>query len=480
MSAFEKALAQHRQWTLKPQCAEVRVFDDFLQHEFRAPAEQSEWEAKALRRIAGFAAAETRYYADLFSRLGLKPGAIESPGDLAKLPVLHKHDLLDSQAALTARRLPAGLRPAKTTRSSGTTGRRVSVLHSSNRDILFSALLHRSSRWGGLDPMGTRVDVRSIGALKRLPDGSADPDGLRVRDAGWLGLGDCFHTGTEYVFNVRYPMERQVEWLQEIRPDYAVSYPTVFEEWLLANEGAKPVSTLRGLIGIGAQMTPSLRRAMEKAYAAPVHQNYGLNEMGMAAVRCAHGRYHVNTELCLVEIVNADGRKCLPGEVGHLLVTGLANFCMPLLRYDTGDLAEGLFDTLCPCGSTLPSFGEIAGRFRHYAGLPSGTRERVRVVRETIEHMPPERLAFLRRYQLYQDRENRFALRLKTVSPIPDVFRDAVLSAWAAVPNATGTPLEIVSVDEIAPAPSGKLVDFLSEFFTDSSSPFEAKVEAPA
>ena len=56
---------------------------------------------------------------------------------------------------------------------------------------------------------------------------------------------------------------------------------------------------------------------------------------------------------------------------------------MPLIRYDTGDLAQAV-EGPCPCGRTLPSFGEIAGRYRRFAGLPDHTRDRVRVLQRAF------------------------------------------------------------------------------------------------
>lgn len=108
MSPYEEALAKHRQWKPKPQYADLGVFfDQLVKNEFLPPAEQAERVAQNLRRIVIFAAAETHYYADLFAQLGLKPSEIGLPEDLAKLPVMEKHNLLDSQTAVTARNLPA-------------------------------------------------------------------------------------------------------------------------------------------------------------------------------------------------------------------------------------------------------------------------------------------------------------------------------------------------------------------------------------
>ena len=58
------------------------------------------------------------------------------------------------------------------------------------------------------------------------------------------------------------------------------------------------------------------------------------------------------------------------------MATGFFNPAMPLLRYDTGDLAVPL-ETPCPCGRALPAVREVQGRFDDLLVTPSG-----RVVQE--------------------------------------------------------------------------------------------------
>jgi phenylacetate-CoA ligase len=220
------------------------------------------------------------------------------------------------------------------------------------------------------------------------------------------------------------------------------------------------------LIGAGTQLTPSLRQRLQSVYRVPIQQSYGLNEVGMVACRCDAGRYHVHTEHCLVEIVDEAGHACPAGKTGRLLVTALRNLAMPLIRYDTGDLAEAI-DGPCPCGRVLPSFGEIAGRFRRYAGLPEGTRLRFRAIHRAIEDYPARELGFLRRHQVHQDRQNHFTLRLRVVGPIPEAFRAAVMRSWESVTGLPSASLAIVEVDEISPSASGKPLDFVSDFHDD-------------
>jgi phenylacetate-CoA ligase len=456
--------AEQRRWRRKPEFESFQGFDVILENEFIPPEEHEARLVRQVRSLVRFAVEQVPYYARLFADRGLEADDIAGPQDLAKVPTLTKHDLIEFRDDLWARTLPPGEAVWGQTRSSGTTGRSVAVLHTQRSNAMFAVLGHRHARWRRLDPMGTRLDVRQRRDVYAGMNGGTPPDYIRLPQ--WRYLGRCFHTGDEYAFPVSSPMERQVAMLRELQPDYAMSFPGVFEEWLFANEGKRPVDSLKCLIGVGSQLTPSLRARLESGFGVPVHMAYGLNEIGAVAVRCENGRYHVHTEHCLVQISAADGKPCAPGEVGHVLVTGLTNYAMPLIRYDTGDLAEAV-DGTCGCGRTLPSFGEIAGRYRRYAGLPEGTRERVRAIRSAIEESSPAELAFLRRYQIHQDLENRFTLRLRTAAPIPDAFRTRILAAWAN--DANSRPLAIVELDEIGTSPGGKLLDFVSEFHTDSA-----------
>ena len=174
-------------------------------------------------------------------------------------------------------------------------------------------------------------------------------------------------------------------------------------------------------MAISEQMTPPMRRRIERAFSAPVYQNYGLNEIGMVAVRCLAGRYHVHAEHCLVENVDDAGRAMAPGDTGRIVVTALKNPAMPLIRFDTDDLAQVLSGP-CPCGRTLPSFGDIAGRYSRIAFLPDGTLGRVAAIRDALETMPREIAGNLRQFQVHQFRDGGFELRLVSQGGMPAEF----------------------------------------------------------
>jgi phenylacetate-CoA ligase len=75
-----------------------------------------------------------------------------------------------------------------------------------------------------------------------------------------------------------------------------------------------------------------------------------------------------------VEVLNADGGACGPGETGRVVVTDLHNFATPLIRYELRDYAEVGPALGCGCGRGLPTLKRVLGRQRNMVVLPNGQR----------------------------------------------------------------------------------------------------------
>src|SRR5690606_29109428 len=104
-----------------------------------------------------------------------------------------------------------------------------------------------------------------------------------------------------------------------------------------------------------------LRERLRAIWGASLTDTYSASEVGVMALQCPHsGQYHVQSEVALVEVIDAAGRPCAPGEMGRVVVTPLHNFAQPLFRYDIGDLAE--VGEACACGRGLPTLARIIGR----------------------------------------------------------------------------------------------------------------------
>lgn len=89
---------------------------------------------------------------------------------------------------------------------------------------------------------------------------------------------------------------------------------------------------------------------------------YASTEMGAAFTECsAQNGGHLNEDLIFLEVLDEMGNEVESGEVGEIVITTLGNEGMPLIRYETGDLAR-VYREKCNCGRTSPRLGPILTR----------------------------------------------------------------------------------------------------------------------
>lgn len=452
-----------KSWRPRSAFTHVDWFRRLIDGEFLDADKQQQRAGQAVQRILGLANAVVPYYRECFAQHGFLPHANTGIEQLLQLPVLKKEQLLENPTAFRARELPRGEKLAGETRSSGTTGQPVRIQHTANSLRLNGLLRVRQFRWYRFDPGKTFASIR---LPEQLPRGQPDEvlaSGETLRQERWPYLGEYFHTGPHVAYGVTNPVEDQLAWLEREQPDYLLSYAESLEHLALATAGESTLQ-LDGMLAISERLTAEMRQRIERAFGGRVFQNYGLNEAGVVAGKCREGdRYHVNTEHCLVEILDSENQPCAHGEQGRLVITVLSNPANPLIRYDTDDLAIQLTDA-CPCGRTLPSFGDIAGRYSRIAYLPQGSMARVACLRETLGAVDPALLTGLRRYQVAQLGEKNFELRLQSVSPITDALRQVFTHAWLEQ-GYGADELQVAQVDALESDPSGKFQDFRSVYF---------------
>ncbi len=457
---LEEERRAQRAWILR-QSAFAPVVEAQLCREFIEPQAAADLEARELQSILRFAMSEVPFYREGEAWRGRRIDKPVTRDMLATLPVTGKTELREQFEAFNAERLPQGERVYYETKSTGTTGTPARVRFGMQAGLAFGLLAQRLNRWARFDPMQKQAVIRQARVLPRNPDGSMLRDGQVQQLDGWMYVRDFYRTGPQVGITRGNPLEFQLDWLRAERPAYLMTSPTLLEALVYAAQG-KPVDSLQGFRVIAATLIEAARRQIESATGLAVQQPYGLNEIGAVASRCAAGRYHVNAEHCVVEIVDEHDRPCRPGEFGRVLVTALTNVVMPLIRYDTGDVAEVVAGD-CACGRTLPSFGRIMGRYRATQYTPEGTTRRLDLLFDTIRSQPLHVLEKLREYQLHQYLDGRFELRLATLGEPDSRLISILREVWDR--EAGDALLEIIRVDAIARTPGRKTQEFTSEFF---------------
>ena len=453
---------EQRRWSERVR-RPTRLYDQLLENEFEDEEKSRARTAANLSAVLRFVSQHVAYYRDAFRHAGIDSAVHDPAAMLAAMPILTKLDVRDHTLSLIADGIAPGKQGTSWTRSTGTTARPTKVLHSAQSLAAFGHLKQREYRWFRLDPSLTFASLRPPNQLPRRPDGQRLETGQYLTTDSWPNMQN-FHTGSSLAANIFTPVEDLIAWMDRKSPDYLMSYAQSLERLAFAVEGQRTVKSLKALIPISEHLTAGMRTRIERAFDIPVHQNYGLNEIGLVGIRCEAGRYHVHTEHCLVEVVNEQGLPCAPGETGRIIVTALNNLAMPLIRYGTGDLAVAT-SGLCACNRTLPSFGEIIGRYGRAAYLPEGTIELFLALREAIEKMPADLTHDFREFQIHQFADRQMELRIVVRSPMPEEFYARVRATWSKATGGAGPDLTVREVEQLSRSPGGKFEVFTSEFF---------------
>lgn len=97
----------------------------------------------------------------------------------------------------------------------------------------------------------------------------------------------------------------------------------------------------RAIMSTSMTLLTGLRMQLEQRFQCPLLDLYSLNEAGPIAVFDPKLDAHVLLQPQMaVEILDSEGAPVAAGERGEITLSGGFNFCLPLLRYRTGDHAR--------------------------------------------------------------------------------------------------------------------------------------------
>ena len=137
---------------------------------------------------------------------------------------------------------------------------------------------------------------------------------------------------------------------------------------------------------------------------------------------------------------------------------------MPLVRYDVGDQAFAV-EGPCPCGRTLPSFGDIQGRWRRITTLPPGAWARWVAIVYGFADLPEDLAGALRQYQAHQRADGTWDLRIRAVGDKAQAIGAFVQRQFASAVPGEAPPMRIIATDQFL-GKEGKFQDFVSDFMT--------------
>lgn len=208
-----------------------------------------------------------------------------------------------------------------------------------------------------------------------------------------------------------------IERLAEFRPTHLTAYASVLHEIAREIEAGrlslKP--ELEEVVNISERLMPEPRKHYAEIFGAPILDNYSMGECLFLTNGCStSGGMHVNADWAILEVVDEDNQPVPDGEKGaKVLVTNLANYVQPIIRYEIGDIVTMATEP-CDCGSNMPLIDHVDGRDSEMFYIE--TKDGLRPLQPTIFELALGRMLDAREYQIIQEENTLFRI---LIEPLP-------------------------------------------------------------
>lgn len=333
--------------------------------------------------LVAYAFAHSPFYEEKYKGI-IGASDVRTEEDFLKLPSVTRDDLANNFEKFIA----CGARSdsyEKVT-SSGSTGRPVSVLQ--DPDFPYTTLQWRILDWWNIKPYENQAFIYRYGRPRLKRWGNAFL---------WWPTKRAFMAGAE--MNLE-SAKKFVEKINSIKPALLQGYvDVVYEFALFLLDNDLKIHAPKMVWVTSAPLFENQRKTMEKAFGAPVCDQYGNTEVFTIAAECPQQKgLHIMHDAVHVEVVDADNHPVPVGESGKILVTDLRNRVFPLIRYETGDRGK-LLDYVCECGIPLPLMDNVRGRQSVTLKTPSGLAIRS----EHLALMFEKHMKGIRQIQLLQN-----------------------------------------------------------------------------
>ena len=404
------------------------------------------WIAERLRVVTRYAAKETRYYADVFQRIGFDPHRDFSFEDFAALPVLERASLREEADRMRVASVPDAL--VRRDSSGGSTGEPVHYVTGPVERGWNTSASETFMRGVGL-PEGTRIALLWAHHLDPL-DRSAFSDRMRdwIQNVQWY---DCLRLDPDRLLSYHREMER-------FQPEGIIAYAgalAALAETLDAR-GLRPSYARRALVTGAEKLWPHQRRVIEKVFSGPLSERYGSRDVGSIGFQLRPREslgFTIDWANLLVE-PETDAPD------SPILVTKLHADAQPMIRYRIGDVAR------FPQGSRPghPTFilEEIIGRQADRIWTPNGRWVHGLGIPHLMKDFP------LEEYQLVQQADYSVELRIVPRASFSDVHQSTIVGILRAN---LGEALTIrVEVVERIDRPAGKWRPVISHVQRDTVS----------
>lgn len=298
------------------------------------------------------------YYTRIFKEAGLNPQDIKSEEDWSRLPILTKDQIRNNFDDIIA--INVSKKHLKMVTTGGSTGQPLKIYHDSRFPL--ETIGWRMLSWWGVNPSDDAAycwrlirknwKSKALNALMWWPT-------RRI----WFDAANMTAASAES-FIAKF---------NSLKPMFFQGYTGSIDflaQYILNNN--IQVYSPKCVWGTSSPISVTQRSNIEKAFGAPLYDQYGCSEVYWLAGQCREKKgLHFFFDVRHIEFVDDKGSILPSGEPGNVVITDLENYGFPLIRYQNGDMGSFLPEK-CACGVNLPLIAPIKGRMTDLIRTPVG------------------------------------------------------------------------------------------------------------
>jgi phenylacetate-CoA ligase len=377
---------------------------------------------KRLAKIISHAVQKSAYYKSL-----MPIGVINK---LEDFPILTKEVIRKEKYNLITR--PS--RSLICNKTSGSTGIQTEIYISKEEQSLIRAIQTTWWQWAGFE-IGYPILQTGLATKRNLEK--------RLKD---------FFFRTNYLFAFGLNEENSEDALLWARKKNAFLGGYASSLFILAKYSKNKNIQLKSAVSWGDKLFDHYKKEIESNFKCKIYETYGTAEGFMLAAQYDQEYMYIMDPYYILEILDDNNKPVKDGEIGHVVVTSLLHFSMPLIRYKIGDLAIKLPLEKYPKQKKfqLQLLQKVIGRETDIYTTPNGKQLTVHSFTGILEYYPE-----VKQFQVAYNQFGKIELRYVKTELLTEKIIDQIKLKLNELAN---EDLKIVfrEVDLIIPSPSGK------------------------
>ena len=327
-----------------------KIYDGLKKSQFFSRKKLISNQIVKLRKILNHCSLNVPYYIDAYKN----DFELTTIKDLEKFPILEKSHIQDHFDKLTS--TDVDLRNAYKNSTGGSTGEPLVILHDKHYHENSQANFLLIKDWRNTDPFDSTALI--WGCEEDIYKGNKKSINLKIKDflRNRISL-NSFKMSEDDI-------KKFIILLNKKKPKLIIAYAqSIYEIAAYAKQMGLKVEPQKSIHTGAGTLHPIMKTTIGEVFQCDVYNHYGSREVGSIASECIHNNgLHILMDNNVVEIVDENGKHCVDGIEGDILVTTLNNYSMPLIRYRIGDRGIMSNDSECCCGCNYSKILKITGR----------------------------------------------------------------------------------------------------------------------